>query len=434
MRGKMPKRNKTMKKQYGCVNVSAKEINESADQNSGGAGVVKRPLLKVDGENSKLIAGTFELPDASESKTATLEVAIRVLGFLVTKDLLGHLPDVITGESVGKLMPYYPFSYHRRFGQTYTDRVCPASTRTGKCSVCEGRIELLQSEALREKRITKDNIIKDWGFGSRQVALIVARIYLNDEDLGIRCFTTNLTNEKADNAKHDNFFDLVEQLTTPKKLLVGETLPPDYYANGDGARWLIAEYVRATYQEDVSKTAVAGEQKRKNPPRPYWKLSKISPAKSLSPLGDAKDIWWPEIGKKDGIELVDIYGLLNFTPKEELEKIVENKLDTIYHPKKQNAPADGSTGVSGSVQGMERETLEKPTWEEILAMDIEDLVRYGVAFGGNEDNLRLAGTANVSALRRSVAKLCGVTPKPVGSTGKAQETQSAPVVDESLPF
>lgn len=423
-----------MKKQYGCVNVSAKEINESAERTSGGSGAVERALLKVEGENAKILSGTFELPEASESKVASLEVAMRVLGILVNDSLLGHLPSVITGENLGQLMPYFPFSYHRRFGLTYTDRVCPGSVRNGKCPTCEGRVELFQSEAYKSGRITKDDIIKNGGFGSRQVALVIARIFFNDEDLGIRCFWTNLTNEKAANAKHDNFFDLVEQLTTPKKLLASETLPPDYYANGDGARWLIAEYVRATYAEDGDK-APAGEQKRKSPPRPYWKLSKITPAKEIPTVGAAKNIWWPEIGKKDAIEMVDIMGLLNFTPKEELEKASADKIERMLNPpKKQNAPADGGTGASGSVQGMERETLEKPTWEEILAMDIEDLVRYGVAFGGNEDNLRLAGTANVSALRRSVAKLCGVTPKPVGSTGKAQETQSAPVVDESLPF
>lgn len=419
-----------MKKQYGVANIDQKEYTESAND-LGSSSAVHKPLVKIDdgeggaGFNAKMIAGEFALPPASECKEATLEVAHRILGLLVTKDLLAHLPQTVTAEHLGNLLPFYPMSYHKRFGATYTDRVCPGSTRTGRCPVCTGRKDLFTSDAYKSGVLAKDSIMKA-GFGTRQVALVVSRVYFNGEDMGIRVWTTAITNEQAANAKHDNFFDLVAQLTTPKKLLAGETLPVDYYSNGDGARWLVAEYVRATYSEDSKP----GEQKSKRPPAPYWKLSKVTPTKEIPGVGKAVDIWWPEFGKgkdaKDGTELVDVYGLINHTPIEELEEITKEAVARVLNPRKQNetaAPADKAAGGEAAGEAAAAEDLEAPTWGDIVSMEVDELVRYGVAKGGKAKDLELTGATNIGALRRCVAKLWSIAPKAV-----AQPTQSA---DES---
>ena len=330
-----------MKKTYGVAPVSQKEYAEAAAQ-TGGGGAVARPLVKFDGDNAKLIAGEFTLPDASECKQSLQEVALRVLGILVTDKLLAHLPGNFTGEHLGMLNPYYAFSYHKRIGPTWTDRVCPASTRTGHCPACEGRIALFKEE---KKGLVKKEDIGKSGFYTRNEALVIARVYFDGEDLGIRTFLVPLTNEKALNAKRDNFFDLVDQLMTPKKLLAGESLPLDYYSNGDGARWLIAEYVKAIYQDDGKGDA--GEQKSKRPARPYWKLSKITPTKEIPGVGKAEDIWWPAVGTgkaaRDGAEVVDVYDLINHSPVEEFAAAVKESVDALLKPKtagQQRQPAD----------------------------------------------------------------------------------------------
>ena len=415
-----------MKKTYGVANVSKKDIVESAAENSGGGGSVTVPLLKIDGDNAKLIGGIFELPPAADCKEATLEVAYRILGMVVTKELLGHLPASITSEHVGSLIPFFPFAYHRRFGATYSDRVCLASTRTGRCSVCDGRMDLFRSEQYKDGRVTKDDIIKNGGFGTRQTALVVARIFFNNEDLGVRCFTTALTNEMAANAKFINFFDLVSNLTTPKKLLAGETLPIDYYSNGDGARWLVAEYTRAIYSEDDKKPA--GDNQRKRPPRPYWKLSKITPTKAIEGVGKAQDIWWPEVGKKDGAEIVDIYDIVNHTPAEELEKITKDKVQFLLNPRKSSGGTAEPAG--GSAAPVHYDDVPTPTWQQILDMGVEELVVVGSAHGGDGESLELTGASNVAALRRSVAKLCGVAMTPARQT--QQPAGNEP--DDPTPF
>ena len=426
-----------MKKQYGVAAIGTKEYAESAAANSGGSSAVARPIIKIDdgpdhtGYNAKMIAGEFSLPDTKECQDASLEVAFRILGILVTKDLLGHMPSTITGEHVGQLVPFYPFSYHKRFGATYTDRVCPASTRKGKCPVCTGRMELFQSPQYKAGTLTKDDIMRA-GFGTKQTALIIARIYFNGEDLGIRTFTTNLTNEQAANAKHDNFFDLIAQLATPKKLMAGDVLPADYYSNGDGARWIIAEYVRAMYQPDEKS---GGEQQKKRAAIPYWKLSNLAATKELAGVGKACDIWWPEFGKgkdaKDGCELVDIYGLIDHTPDEELTAAVAEKVRMLLSPKKhRDATPDGETGQSGAAAPeQEREVLPAPNWEHLMVMVAGWLVRYGVSKCGNALDLELTGATNLGALRRCVAKLWAITPKPAGQTAQAE-----PADDEPLPF
>ena len=426
-----------MKKQYGVANISKKEYSEAAAQNSGGSGAVTVPLLKIDAgdgyDNTKILAGIFELPDAVETKEATIEVAHRILGIVVTKDLLGHLPTNITAEHLGSLVPFMPFAFHRRFGATYSDRICPASTRTGRCAICDGRMELFRSEQYKNGVVTKDDIIKNGGFGTRQVALVFSRVYFNGEDLGVRAWVTALTNEQAANAKFDNFFDLVANLTTPKKLLAGETLPVDYYSNGDGARWLVAEYTRALYQDD--KKDAAGESQRKRPPRPYWKLSKITPTREIVGVGKAQDIWWPEVGKKDGAEIVDVYAVINHTASELLEAAAKEKVQSLLNPRPRSAtPTPRSEGGAGggTAAPVARDDAPTPTWEQIVGMDIEELVVVGTAHGGDSESLELTGSANIAALRRSVAKLCNVSMRPVAPT--QQPVSGSDPDSEQLPF
>lgn len=415
-----------MKKQYKTANIGHKEYVESAAETTAGGGAVFRSLLKIDdspdgkGFNAKIINGEFSLPPASESQEQTIEVAHRILGILVGDKLLGHLPATVTSEHIGTLLPFYPIGYHRRFGDTYTDRICLGSTRTGRCPACDGRMELFKSDAYRNGALAKEQIM-DAGFGTRNVAVVISRVYFNGEDLGIRVWTTPLTNEFATNAKHDNFFDLIQQLTSPKKLLAGETLPEDYYANGDGARWLVAEYVRATYQDSGKNEAA---QRTKRPPRPYWKLSKITPVKQIQGVGKAEDIWWPEISKKDGTELVDVYTLVNHTDKEELAQIAQAKVKALLNPRESERRSETPEGSPRKEDGREPETqsdITPPTWDDIVDMQADELVQYGAAKGGNRRDLELTGKTNVAALRRCVAKMWGVTPKPVGSSRQTAE-------------
>jgi len=429
-----------MKKQYGVANVGIKEYTEAASENSAGSHAVERPIIKFDGEwNPKIIAGEFSLPIAKETQEPMLEVAHRILGFVVTKDLLGHLPTNITGEHVGNLLPFYPFSIHKRFGLTYTDRVCPASTRTGRCPVCDGRMDLFKSDAYKNGAVAKDDIIKNGGFGDRQLALVVSRVFFNGEDMGIRAWTTLLTNEKAANARHDNFFDLVQQLSLQKKMMASETLPPDYYSNGDGARWLLCEYVRATYSEDDKKDA--GDGKKKRAPGIYWKLSKVTPTKEICDV-KASDVWWPEMEvavegakkptKVDGIELVDIYGLVNHTPIEELKKAAAEKVAALLNPRKRDERQDESREESAAAQ-QAVEQLDAPAWSDIVSMEVDELVRYGVAKGGVAKDLELTGAANIAALRRCVAGMWKVTPTPT-TTRATTVDAPASIDDEPLPF
>lgn len=430
-----PNEGSIMKKQYGVAPVKQDEYTKAAGE-TGGGGRVDRPLFKIDdgggeGFNDQIITGgIFTLPDAKETKEATMMAGIRPLGILVTKELLAHLPPSFSSEHIGMLIPFFAFSMHKRFGLTYTDRICPSSVRAGRCDICDGRVELFRSEEYKSGKIQKDDIIKNGGYGQRQMALVVARVYFDGEDKGVMLFPTALTNELAANARRDNFFDLVDVLMSPKKMEVGEDLPTDYYANGDGARWLVVEWVRATYQEDAK--GPAGEQKSKRPPHPFWKLSKITPAKSLKGVGKASDIWWPEItvkGKKvDSIEAVDILGLLNFTPKDELAKVAREKTDSLLKPK---APAeDGAARYEEDAPPVNRGPA--PSWEQIVAMDGEDLILCGVKFGGNKEDLVLASQVNIQTLRRGVAKLCGVKPTPVGAV--ALQAADETVIDDPTPF
>lgn len=435
-----------MKKQYGIVPMSTKEYVESASESTaGGSKRIDVPLIKVENEENQneeiITGGVFNLPSPEECKEATIEVAYRILGFPVTKQLLAHLPANVTTEHIGSLIPFYPFAYHKRFGSTWSDRVCPNSTRTAKCPVCEGRIALFQSAQYKSGSITKDDILKNGGFGTRQIGMFVAQVYFDGEDKGVCAVTVPLTNEMAVNARHDNFFDLVGNLTTPKKLLAGDNLPLDYYSNGDGSRWLVAEYTRALYGEDNKAAPVAdGDKKKRYAPRPYWKLSKITPLKEIEGVGKAEDIWWPEIKKKDGAELVDIYALINHTPVEELQAIAEESVNRLLSPKTyQTKTRRNEEDAGDKAPAVDAEKLD---WASLLDMDIGDLIALGEAKGGDAEELTLLGESNVAVLRRSVAKLCGVIPKAVNSTRTAKAEPQAQSSDgdgdgdgdDNLPF
>lgn len=402
----------TGKKVYGVAAIDQKEYVKAAGENSSSS-AVHRDLLNVRGKNATILNGTFELPDIRETKDSSVEFAVRVLGMLVTKDLLTHLPSEVTAETLGTLVPFYPLSYHRRFGTTYTDRICPESTRTGKCKMCKGRAELFGSEAYKSGKVTKDAIMGA-GFGTRQIALVIGRFYYNDEDLGVRAWWTPLTNEKIATARHDKFFDKVAELASPKKLSGAETLPRDYYSNGDGARWLFVEYKRELYSGNDDKAA-PGTNKQSRGPSPFWQLKSVTCAKELPGVGKAEDIWWPEIDGKDAVELVDIYDLIDHSPEEEIEAAVKEATERVLNPKRK----DDDTKKEEEKVAYSEWDGPAPTWQELNDMDAGELVGVGAAFGGDPEELSLVGKANETLLRRNVAKLCGAKPTPVTKAAQA---------------
>lgn len=400
-----------MKKTYGVINMSSQELIDSAGETTAGSSAIEVPLLKIDGVNEDIITGgIFELPKANECEDEVLEVAYRVLGILVTKDLLAHLPKDVTAEHINSLIPFYPFSFHKRFGSTYSDRICPESTRTGKCDICRARIELFGSPEYKSGAISKDDIIKRGHFGTRQQAAFIARVYFDGDDRGTCIVPVNVTNEKSTMARRDNFFDLVNNLTSPKKLRTRETLPVDYYANGDGARWLIAEYTRAIYDSGSDGNKKGGKY-------PYWKLSSISPTKEIDGVGKAEDIWWPEVDGSDSIETVDVYGMINHTDPEELTKVAIESYENILAVK---GPI-GSSSTKSYTSGTTGNNKEIPSWEELVAMSPEELIELSVSFGGDEETLTLVAEANPKVLLRSVGKQLGVRPTPVKSVKKTNE-------------
>lgn len=418
-----------MKKQYGVVNVSTHDIAKEANENTAGGGTrVDRPLIKIDGVNeSVVLGGTFALPDVSECTDETIEIAHRIIGFPVTKELLGHLPSNITAEHIGCLMPFYPFAFHKRFGDTWTDRVCPESTRTGKCPACSGRKDLFTSEGYKAGIIQK-NTIMGGGFGTRQAALFFSQVYFDGTDYGICANVTALTNEMSTTARRENFFDLVSILTSPKKLMASETLPIDYYANGDGSRWLIAEYVRTVYEDT---TTPQGEGKKRKGGL-YWKLSKISQMSEIPGVGKASDIWWPAVGKKDGAEVVDVYEIINHTDPEEFTKIAEASIAHIMNPRSVATPAKTEV-YNGSVYEGE---LNDVTWELLVSMDVDDLVGIGVKLGGEPEEVALIGKSNIAMLRNSLAKKLKITPKRIPEAAPQQTSDVRDDVgdEDDLPF
>ena len=394
-----------MKKTYGVVDVSAEEIAaETANNTAGGGSAVERPLLKIDGVNVEIIEGLFDLPDVKECEAATLQIGLRILGFPVTEKLLNHLPTNVTSEHLGCLVPQLPFCYHKRISDTWSDHICPESTRTNKCRACKARKELFTSEEYKSGVIQKDAILKDGGFGTRHTALIIARVFYDDQDMGIRALTVAVTNPKSTTSRKENFFDLIAQLKTKKKLSVSESLPTDYYSNGDGARWLIADYTRAIYQPD-------GEKDKKSKGHPYWKLSAIGHREEIEGVGKACDIWWPEVDGEDGAEIVDVYELLNMTPKEEFDAIAEAAYNAVLDSKGGNSSSTKDNASAG--ESVIDENYVMPNWTELNNMTPAELVEVGIckAGEGEREVLELLVKANPATLLRSVAKLGGVKPQ-----------------------
>ena len=152
-------------------------------------------------------------------------------------------------------------------------------------------------------------------------------------------------------------------------------------------------------------------------------------------VGKAQDIWWPEVGKKDGAEIVDVYAVINHTASELLEAAAKEKVQALLNPR-QHATAPTPRGESGASGGSATATryddVPTPTWEQILGMDVQELVVVGVAHGGDGESLELTGSANIAALRRSVAKLCNVSMRPVAPT--QQPVSGSDPDSEQLPF
>lgn len=425
-----------MKKKYGVISLTTDEILNSAAENREGGSRVDVPIVKIDGVNTDVITGgIFELPDIKQTEDENLEVAMRILGFPITKENLAFLPRDIKAEHVGNLMPFYPFEVHKRFGTTYSDRVCPESTRSGKCDICTGRIELLTSDEYKSGKINKDDIFKNGGFGQRHMALVVAHIYFEGKDLGVCITTVPVTNVKSVNAKYNCFFDLVGRLTSPKKLMASETLPLDYYADGDGARWLIVEYSRALY------TPSGGGAPGKQRSYPYWELANIGILREIKGVGKASDIWWPTVGKKDGAEVVDIHGLINHTDPSELKQITQDAFNNIMS-KARGTFAKKADTYSSNVDKAEKPSLEDvdiPTWSELVNMTVEETIALGVSLGSDEETLRLVGEANPSVLIRNIAKVCGIKPERIAkkepvATEPSQTRDDLDGDDEDLPF
>lgn len=408
------------RKRYGIVDMNKSEYVEAAAEAASGSGVrIDRPLVKVDGVNLDILSPMFELPSVHDTQNATLEVAFRIVGFPVTQKLLNHLPQNVTEEHIGQLLPYMPFTYHRRFGVNWTDYICPESTRSYKCPVCAERIRLFRSEEYRDGKITKDDIIKEGGFGTRMKALFFAQVYFDNTLTDVCPVLVDLTNERVSTSKGENFFDKIEDLSTQKKLLSSETLPRDYYADGDGGRWLVAEYKRAVYPGAGGRSF------------PFWKLDKITPTKELTGLPDPAEVWWPEVKGEDGASLVDVYEVLNVATKDELSKVTADKVDALH-----NFVAKG-TSIKPSDNGGEEistATVEL-NWPAIVGADATQLVTWGVEAGLDAESLTLIGEANIAALRRNVAKAYGVVPTPTGATAAPAPTApTASAEDTEIPF
>lgn len=407
------------KKTYKVINLTAEDLASSASENTAGSTKAEaKPLLKIDGVNEQIITGgIYTLPDAGESEETTLEVVYRILGFPVKKENLAHLPQDVTSEHIDCLLSHYPFAYHKRFGDTYTDRVCPESTRTSKCPACTARKTLFTCDEYKTGVINKDQIMGA-KFGTQQVAAFVARIFVDGNDLGVCATTTALTNPKSTMAKRDNLFDLISNMVGPKKLIASASLPVDYYANGDGARLLVAEYIRTPYSPKSNDDGEKTNHKAKV--YHYWKLSKVSALEEIEGVGKAKEIWWPKVGKEDSADLVDMYALVNHTDLEELTEIATNSFNRVMspqgvgmqpHPKAETKPVTKPDG-----------DFVFPTWAELVKMNADQLVAVGIAAGGEEEALTLVGKANPAVLLRSVAKAAGITPTKVAPTKVESKT------------
>jgi len=427
-----------MKKSYEVIDdVTAEDMSEEATNNTAGGGTaVERPFVKVDGVNEGIIDGFFTLPDVKEYEESTIQVAHRVLGFPMTAELLNHMPRNVTAGHIGKLSPMVPFAYHKRFGDTWTSRICPESLRTDKCRACTARKSLFGCEEYKSGKIPKDAILKDGGFGTKLAALMISRTFVNDEDLGIQAHVMARTNPKAPSAVKDNFFDLVKAAKTKKKLMVGEVLPFDYFGDGDGARWIVADYTRTLFNPDAKE----GEAPKKGKGHPYWKLTSISVMKEIDGYGKAKDIWWPQDDDTDSTEVIDIYALFNMTDNKELDAIATKA--EAYVMRLAGKPVRGAKQEAAPAR-QPQEGYELPSWTELAAMDVDDLLIVGEALGGDMTPLRLVGKVNPLALRKAIATLGGIKPTRVAKPEEAEDepdtgrkdVSDAELVDEDdLPF
>ena len=429
-----------MKKSYEVIDdVTAEDMSEEATNNTAGGGTaVELPLVKVDGINEGIIDGFFTLPDVKEYEESTIQVAHRVLGFPMTAELLNHMPSNVTASHLGKLAPMVPFAYHKRFGDTWTNRICPESLRTDKCRACTGRKTLFSCDDYKSGKIPKDAILKDGGFGTKLAALMISRTFVNDEDLGIQAHVMARTNPKAPGAVKDNFFDLVKAAKTKKKLMVGEVLPFDYFGDGDGARWIIADYTRTLFHPD----AKVGDAPQKGKGHPYWKLTSISVMKEIDGVGKAKDIWWPQDEDVDTSEVIDIYALFNMTDNAELDAIAIKAEEKVMRLAVK--PKGGAKGEKAPARAPQ-EGYELPSWTELITMNVDELLVVGEALGGDMEPLVLVGKVNPLALRKAIATLGGIKPTMVKKNAAVETTEEddigrkdiddADVIDEDdLPF
>lgn len=403
-----------MSGKYKVAPVSASEYVESASEiKTESGGRIERPMFRFRGANAELITGGhFQLPKASEVDAKTISVAYRVLGFVISKDLLAHLPDKVMAESVGYLGAMYVFQMHRRFGTRWTDYVCPASTRTSKCPICDGRFALFTGDEYKQGKISKQDVMGA-GFGTRLRAIFFARVCDHEGvDRGICTVDVPVTNEMSKTKRNDNFFDLVDALTSVKNVhQVVDPMPHDYFADGSGARWLIAEYNKAEYTRDGAE----GDGKRGRGGM-YWALSRITPFDNVKTIGDAKDIWWPKVkvgGKMvDGAEAVDVYDILDHETPEALGAVVEETTRSILSPRRQE-PSPRNDGHADGV-------ALKVTWGELAAIsDADYLVRLGCDAGGDADEIMQIANESLSLARRHVARLLGITPPRPGFVPRA---------------
>lgn len=425
-----------MKKQYKVKDISAQEYSEAAADNRAGASAVDIPLLVLNGENAKAVpGGIFELPSVKDTDKQTLEIAYRILGMVITPSLLNHLPaEHFDSDDVGTLLAHFPFEYHRRFGPTYSNRVCSDSTRTRPCAACKARAGLFRKDSPYADKIGKHDIL-DAGFGTKHVSVFVAHVWFDGEDRGICLCSVPRSNPHSKNKKNNSFFDRIDVLKTPKKLMASEVLPIDYFGYGGGARWITAEYKRSVYTPEDAATTVDG--KRKSRGGEYWELLDVKSAKEVDGIGKASEIWWPTVGKQTGEEFFDVHAALNFPDPEELQKAVE---DSIKHMLDRNVPQLSS---EASVYKTESGTPVKvPTWQELNEMPLEKLLIVGQSLGGDIESLTLIGENNIALLRRNLAKMMGVKPTPIASaesspaeTSEARTDIDASLVpDEDLPF
>ena len=423
-------------KVYRSLDKTDDEVNAaSAETGVGGGKAVKVPLVHLpEGcDNAKVLDGVFELPPASEYEGETLEVAYRIAGFPITDRLLPHLPQEITTEHIGAFMKYMPFQFHRRFGDTYSDRVCPSSTRTAKCGACARRKDLFFSNDYKNQKLTKDAIL-DAGFGTTCAAVFFARVVMDGNDLGWRICTTGITNPKATKAKREYLFDRIAAAVSIKKTMAGESLPKNFHLNGSESRWIVATYTKAVYSNasDGSDAGSSTEKKKFNRSRPYWNLTGIAPVKEIEGVGKAEDIWWPEVGGVPGEEIVSPYDALNMPDAGELTAIAEAAYERLMNPK----PKTVAVAQAADTGREEYAADGAVTWEKIVAAGRESLLAMAaLSPNGDTETLRLVPDDN--AIRRAVAKLHGITPRPVKPPAAPVYTEperDAGTDDEDAPF